>query len=122
MSGFEISADLYRSLRANVANVVSSVREAEGVVQQHLHDAVQQRAASDPRWIGLADYIDTWDDDGTLWVGVREPAFVSEAFAAEYGTSGYPPAPILRTLDSETRRAAAKAAVHLSSRLGTNYH
>ena len=121
MAGFDISADLYRSLRANVATVFNSVKEAEVIIQNHLFDVVQQQAKADPRWIGVADSIHTWDENDRFWIGVDDPEFVSEAFAAEYGTDEYPPSPIFRTLGAETRNAAAKASMHLSGRLGTRY-
>lgn len=121
MAGFEISADLYRSLRAQVNDIVTTVEEAQQIIEQHLYDTVQQRAKDNPRWIGVADHIDTWDENDRFWIGVRGPEFASEAFVAEYGSNGYPPAPIFRTLDNDVRTAAAKASVHMASRLGTRY-
>jgi len=122
MAGFDITVDFLDMLEQHVTDITEAAQEASAAAQSHLYDAVQQRAAASPRWIGVADNIDTWnDEDGRFWVGVRQPQFVSLAFAAEYGTDEFPPDPILRTLDDVARTASAKASVHMQARLGTRY-
>lgn len=121
MAGFDIPVDISRTLRLHAENIAMVVEEAAQIVRQDILDDVHRRAAENPRWVGVADYIDTWDENDMFWVGVREPAFVSEAFAAEYGTEDYPPSPILRTTDDAAREARNKARSHMSARLGVRY-
>lgn len=121
MASFSIPADFYKTLSHHVGHLSRVAEESAAVAQSHVFDEVQRRAAESPRWIGVADYIDTWDDQGRMWVGVRAPQFVSQAYAAEYGTEDFPPDPILRTLDSANRMAATKAEQHFTSQVGAEY-
>jgi hypothetical protein len=90
--------------------------EAGRAGQVAAHSAIEDIARSSPRWIGLSDYIDTWDEHDRFWVGIRGPMFVSDAFAAEYGTDEYPPAPLFRLTDAATRAASSAADVVLRNR------
>jgi phosphoribosylaminoimidazole-succinocarboxamide synthase len=118
MAGFEISADLIRALEAKVMEYGEAANEAYGIARETVKSEVMRRAQASPRWVKVADEIDTWDENDRFWVGVRSPEFVSEAFAAEYGTDEYPPEPLLRTLDAAARVASHKANGFLVSRLG----
>jgi len=105
--------DLGRLVRSYQEEAVNAGR----VGREAARDAVSDLAKQHPRWIGLADYIDTWDAEGDrFWVGVRGPQFVSEAFAAEYGTDEYPPAPLLRLNDAAARAASAASSAYLNNR------
>jgi len=116
--GFEIPADLVRSLDQRLQTYMESATDAYGEVKDVVYTEVMRRAEASPRWVKVADFIDAWDDEDRFWVGVRSPDFVSEAFASEYGTDEYPPDPILRTLDDVSRMAAARADGLLNSKLG----
>jgi hypothetical protein len=118
VAGFEISADLMRALEARLQEYGEATTEAYGVAREVVQTEVMRRAHASPRWVHVADNIDTWDENDRYWIGVRSPEFVSEAFAAEYGTEGYPPTPLMRTLDSAARLASVQASKFLGGRLG----
>lgn len=112
-----LSTDDIDALRDDLLAQIEAVNEARAIVRERLVDEVKQAARQNPRWVGLADYVDTWDDEGNrFWVGVRSKEMVSEAFAAEYGSAEYPPAPLLRTQDEQMRTAIAYGEAYLSSR------
>lgn len=118
MAGFEIPADLVRALEAQVLEYGQAAQEAYGIARTTVQTEVMRQAKASPRWVKVADEIDTWDENDRFWVGVRTPEFVSEAFAAEYGTEEYPPDPLVRTLDATARVAAHRADGFLMARLG----
>lgn len=118
MAGFEISADLMRALEAKVLEYGEAATEAYGIARTTIKTEVLRRSEASPRWVKVADEIDTWDENDRFWIGVRSDEFVSEAFAAEYGTDEYPPDPIMRTLDATARIASARATGFLVGRLG----
>ena len=118
MAGFEISADLMRALEAKLLEYGEAAEEAYGIARNTIETEVLRRSQASPRWVKVADEIDTWDENDRFWVGVRSPEFVSEAFAAEYGTDEYPPDPLMRTLDATARIAAHRASGFLMGRLG----
>ena len=118
--GFEISADLMRALETRLMEYGQAADQAYGVARSVVQTEVTRRAQASPRWVKVADEIDTWDENDRMWIGVRSPQFVSEAFAAEYGTEEYPPDPLLRTLDAVGRIAAQRASGFLVGRLGAN--
>lgn len=118
MAGFEISADLMRALEARLHEYGEAANEAYGIARDVVRTEVMRRAQASPRWAPVADYIDTWDENDRYWIGVRSPEFVSEAFAAEYGTDDYPPDPVMRTLDSAARVASLHVTRYLRGRLG----
>ena len=62
-----------------------------------LQREVQDKARLTPGWDQLADNIEVWTQEGELVVGVMDSAFVSQAFALEYGDETTPPVPLLRT-------------------------
>ncbi len=67
--------------------------------KEYLYNEVMRRVGASERWVGLADYVDSWTEYDRFWVGIRGKMYVSEAFAAEYGTDEYPPDPVFRVLD-----------------------
>lgn len=121
MASFSIPADFYKTLSQHVDRLSRAAEGAAAVGQQVIVDEAHRMAQSSPRWIGVADYIDTWTENDRLWIGVRAPQFVSEAFAAEYGIDEWPPVPVMRTLDSASRLATTKAEQHFSAQIGAEY-
>ena len=105
MSTIEIRDDLLRALELRLEMYGHAVREGMNEVRDVVQTETMKRANASPRWVHVADYIDTWDENDRYWIGVRQPEFISEAQAAEYGTEGYPPDPILRTVDEMVRHA-----------------
>ena len=116
VSGFEISSFMLDDLGRLVRSYAEEAVEAGEAGREAALGVVQDLARSNPRWIGLADNIDTWDEEDRFWIGVRGPNFVSEAFAAEYGTDDYPPAPLFRLNDAAARAASFAADQYLHNR------
>lgn len=94
---------MLNTLNHQVAGLIYQAENAEGQAKEAVYSEVIRRANASERWVGLADYIDAWDENDRFWIGVRGIEFVSEAFAAEYGTEEYPPDPLMRTVDSLAR-------------------
>lgn len=118
MDGFTIPADLIRALEHRIELYGNIVDEARGIAHDVVATETMRRAKASPRWVHVADFIDTWDENDRYWIGVRGPEMVSEAFAAEYGTDEYPPDPLFRTLDDISRAAASRAGEFMTSKLG----
>ena len=59
----------------------------------------------------------TWSEDGNLIIGVRHQAFVSQAFALEYGDATRPPAPLFRTLGTEQDKASEVFQAEMADRV-----
>ena len=118
MTTVDIPTEAIRALERRVALFSETSMEAYGVVRDVLFTEVMRRARADPRWVGVADFIDAWDENDRFVVGVRDDEMVSQAFAAEYGTEDYPPSPLLRTMDEAMRMASARATSHIASRIG----
>jgi hypothetical protein len=105
-----MATDLFpESYRAELARTAEALRsgasEQSDQSQQFLYDEVMQRIGASDRWVGLADYVDTWTEHDRFWIGIRGPMYISEAFAAEYGTDDYPPDPVFRGLDDNPQQA-----------------
>lgn len=118
MGDFEFSADLLRSLENQLYAYGESAQEAGQLAGEVVKTEVMRRAHASPRWVHVADDIDTWDENDRLLIGVRSPQMISEAQAAEYGTEEYPPDPLMRTLDSAARIAGQRADGMLIGRFG----
>jgi hypothetical protein len=118
VAGFQIPADLVRALEAQLLEYGQAADEAFGIARTTIQTEVMRRAEASPRWVKVADEIDTWDENDRFWIGIRSSEFVSEAFAAEYGTEDYPPDPLMRTLDQTARVAGLRADGFLMARLG----
>lgn len=115
---FSLSTDDIDDFGDNVVALEEARTDFWNLVSEHLLDSVQMVARSNPRWAGLADNIDVWDEGGRLVLGVNSSEFVSEAFAAEYGADEYPPNPLIRTSDGLMRNSLAYASSNMSARLG----
>lgn len=118
MAGFSLSADLMRSLELRLEMYGYLVGNAKQEARDVVYTEVMKRAHASPRWVHVADFLDTWDENDRYWIGVRSPEFVSEAFAAEYGTDMYPPEPLMRTIDDVARIAANRSGGMLSAKTG----
>jgi hypothetical protein len=109
---------MIRALERRVALFSETSMEAYGVARDVLYTEVMRRAHADPRWVGVADYIEEWDENDRYYIGVTDTEYVSQAFAAEYGTEDYPPAPLLRNMDDAVRMASMRANALVLSRVG----
>ena len=83
-----------------------------------LHERVVAKAQAAPGWDSLADKIEVWSQDGQLVIGVQDEAFVSQAFALEYGDEVRPPSPLFRTLGPDLREASDVMRSHMQSKYG----
>ena len=97
--------------------VVNSIAAAESAAD-FFRDKVVERARQDADWASVADNITLWNDDGTLMVGVTDPAFTPLATLLEYGDIDRPPNPLFRTLTSEARDASQHMRDELESQYG----
>lgn len=118
MATIDFRADLLRALELRLEMYAAATEEGIDMVQDVVRTETMKRAEASPRWVHVADYIDTWDENDRYWIGVREPQMISVAQAAEYGTDEYPPEPLMRTLDSATRMAYARANYHIAGKFG----
>lgn len=118
MAEFGIGSDLMRALQLRLKMYGDVLGEAADIHRDVVYTETMKRAKASPRWVGVADFIDTWDENDRMWIGVREPQMISEAQAAEYGTEGWPPDPIMRTMDESARLAAARASEYVNSMFG----
>lgn len=117
-AGFTIPVEMIRALERRVALFSEASMEAWGIARDVLYTEVMRRAQADPRWVGVADFIEAWDENDRYVIGVTNTEYVSQAFAAEYGTEDYPPSPLMRTMDEAVRMASSRATQHLISRVG----
>ena len=118
MYEFQLGSDLLRALDTRIQMYGEVLDEAHGIAHDVVRTEVMKRAKADPRWVHVADFIDTWDENDRMWIGIRSPQFISEAQAAEYGTDEYPPSAIMRTLDDVARLANARSAEHINAKFG----
>jgi hypothetical protein len=70
-----------------------------------LKDTVTDHARRTPEWSELADDISVWSQDGTLYIGLQDDLFVSQAWALEYGDEIRPPNPFFRNLGADFHMA-----------------
>lgn len=113
MAGFAFPADTVSALERRLQGMIVAGEAARTAVRREVYDEAVSRAQTSTRWADLAEHLEVWDENDRFWVGVRSPQFVSEAFAAEYGTEEYPPEPILRQLDGAARLAAHRSRGHV---------
>jgi len=118
MAEIDVPVDFFNSIMQQVDDLAMVADEAVKVGQQHLLQSARERAAQSPAWDGVGERIDTWDEDDRFWIGVRGPSFVSEAYAAEYGTETSRPSPVLRSVNSDAQQASEVASDYVKSRLG----
>lgn len=117
MAGFALHAEQLMQLEDRLAQFHGVAQESREVFRHSLRSNVARIAERSPRWIGLVDHIDTWDENDRMWVGLRGQDVVSEAFNAEYGSEQYPPAPLLRMLDAPMNGARMQADLFMKARL-----
>lgn len=68
-----------------------------------LHEQVTDHARQTPEWSELADDLTVWSQDGMLFIGLQDEAYVSQAWAIEYGDEVRPPNPFFRNLGNDFR-------------------
>jgi hypothetical protein len=102
MPGFnqraQVAGNVVEVLRGYVANAASVVAEAVQAEQEDFVSRQQSRAQDDPRWSGLAEQVNSWEDEhGNFAHGVNgDEQAVAQAGKIEYGDLEHPPAPLIR--------------------------
>jgi hypothetical protein len=77
-----------------------SIERASDTVR-YFHEQVQDKARNTPGWEAMADEIEVWSQDGMLYVGIRNKAYVSEAWLIEYGDQESAPNSLSRRLTEQ---------------------
>lgn len=86
-----------QALRGYVADAAALVEEAVTAEQEDMVARQRSRATDDPRWSGLSEQVNSWEDqDGNFAVGVDNPDAVSQAGMLEFGDMNNPPSPLIR--------------------------
>lgn len=111
--GFRIDAAWLDALDRYVEGLHHDVIAAADSAVDAYHGAMVDYAKSKPAWVGLADGLRVWSDDGRLVVGLQGNDFVSQAESLEYGDANNPPDSLFRTAD----HVALLAKEHLVSEL-----
>lgn len=114
--GFRIDASWLDALDRHVEGLQHNVIAAADAAVDSYHEAMVDYAKSKPAWVGLADNIQVWSNDGYLVVGLQGDDYVSQAEALEYGDLENPPDSLFRTAD----HVAAHARDRLLEELGRN--
>lgn len=97
--GFRIEASWLDALDRYVEGLQQDATDAADSAAELTHDAVIGYARSKPAWVGMADSIQKWSDDGRLVIGFLGNEMASQAEALEYGDLTNPPDSLFRTLD-----------------------
>jgi hypothetical protein len=115
---FEWPSSSTASLHAYTDRLQAEAVQASNRAVDFIHERVVARARLDPNWEPLADHIEVWSQDGKLVVGVQDEAYISQAFALEYGDEVRPPSPLFRTFAEDIREAGKLMDEHMESTFG----
>lgn len=118
MAGFEWPSSSTAALYAYTDRLKYEATTAAERAIDYLHERTVARARLDPDWEPLADHIEVWSKDGLLNIGVQDEAFVSQAFALEYGDEVRPPTPLFRTMTADMRDASQMMDDHMEAKFG----
>lgn len=114
--GFRIEAAWLDALDRYVEGLQADAADAAASAVEFAEQGVISYAKSKPGWVGLADGIRTWSEDGRLIIGLQGNDRVSQAVALEYGDLEHPPDSLFRTLDSLGRESRNVFRTAFSSR------
>lgn len=118
MAGFEWPSSSTAALYAYTDRLQAEALTAAEQAITYIHERTVARARIDPDWEPLADHIEVWSQDGLLHIGVQDEAFVSQAFALEYGDEVRPPTPLFRTMTADMRNAGDVMDGYMESKFG----
>lgn len=118
MAGFEWPSSSTAALHAYTDRLQYEAISAAEQAIDYIHERTVARARLDPAWEPLADHIEVWSQDGLLNIGVQDEAFVSQAFALEYGDEVRPPTPLFRTMTADMQHAGELMDEHMESKFG----
>ena len=107
-AGFRIDASWLDALDRYVEGLQASTIEAADAAVEDIHQSVISYAKTKPAWVGIADNIQRWSQDGTIVVGVQGDDMVSQAMALEYGDMTNPPDSLFRTLEGVAEQSRAR--------------
>lgn len=118
MARFEWPSSSTASLLAYTERLQDEAVHAGDRAVDFIHERVVAKARLDPDCEPLADHIEVWSQDGKLVVGVQDEAYISQAFALEYGDEVRPPSPLFRTFAEDIRAAGQLMDEHMESKFG----
>ena len=110
----ELSREWLTSLDDYAQGFKEEAYHGAGLATEHLLESVREEARNRPGWDALADNIEVWSEDGDVIIGVHDSAFVSQAFALEFGDETTPPNPLLRTITNHVDEAGEVYSTHLA--------
>jgi hypothetical protein len=97
----------------------AQAQERAEQIATYVKDRTVERARQDPDWLGLADNIEVWSQDGQYVVGVQDTELASQAFQIEFGDEERAPSPLFRLIGrdlAEAHQQATTAVQGYSSR------
>jgi hypothetical protein len=116
-----IGADFFSALGKHTEAVSHAAYQAAIDGLSELQSSARNVARQNPSWDDTADHIETWydDEDGQVYVGVRNPQYVDKAIFAEYGKDEIPPAPVLRHMPVAMDNMKSRINQTMVDHLGT---
>ena len=118
MDSIRIGQEWLDNLSRYVTDLEDDGYEAAEENVRFFHEQVVEKARNTVGWEHLADEIEVWSDDGQLWVGLRNKAYVSEAWLIEYGDEENAPNSLFRTLLSQVGLTNENASASAIARYG----
>lgn len=89
----------------------AQARQVAENIATYVKDRTVERARQNPNWVGLADNIEVWSQDGQYIVGMQDNELASQAFQIEYGDENRPPSPLFRLMGRDLAEAHQQAAM-----------
>jgi hypothetical protein len=118
MANIRISQQWLDNLSRYLDDVEDNAYESAEDNVAFLQQQVVDKAANTPGWEQLANEIEVWSQDGQLWVGIRNKAYVSEAWLLEYGNEENAPNVLFRALGEQVGQTNEFATTSAIARYG----
>jgi hypothetical protein len=93
-----IGAEWVDALEQYLQGLYATTELAASRATTYLEEQTEATAREDPDWSEIADQIEVWSQDGYLYIGIVDDAYVTKAFNLEYGTATEAPSPLFRTM------------------------
>jgi hypothetical protein len=114
--GFRIEASWLDAVDRYVHGLQQDVMEAADAAVNSFHENFVDYAKSKPNWVGLADELQVWSEDGRLVVGLQGNEMVSQAEYLEYGDVDNAPDSLFRTANGVSMAAKKTLVSELAAR------
>jgi hypothetical protein len=112
-------SNLLRDTQLYAQRLQEAAAEAAQQMAEFVYTRTLIRAQNDPEWSALADDIETWSQDGQLYIGLNDSNLASQAFQIEFGDEHRPPSPLFRTMGQDFIEGKELAHQHMKSKLGS---